>query len=1001
MFNKKKLSESVRGHRRVSSLGISASVLAGALLSASAMAQQAGSIEGRVTMDDPAEAAGVTVTAKSKVMPRSRTVKTDEDGEFKLPLLIPGTYTLTFTAEDGTERTVNAQVLLDQSTNVVLDLDAELSTNEMEEVMVYGQVVNIGGEASLSNALGEDVVKGVPVGQQYRDLMKLLPGVQYTQDSVRGPSAGGSGQDNTYAFDGVDVTLPMFGTLSAEPSTHDVEQVAVERGGATAIGFNRSGGFAVNTKSKSGTNEFKGSVEYKLQPKALVGDTKAGTEYETDVSWMNANAGGPIIPERLFYYGSYYGPRTHRDNKETAYGPTKDYKSERDEYFGKLTYAATDDIMMNMSYRTSENVGKGGSIGYYETDSVSVGSQSNQDIFSLDGTWIINDSTTFTAEYSSYALESLGTPDVMLGLRPSTASGLDVSNLDQMGYLNVPEPEDGEDAYNAFIQPIIDMYGFTNDEGEILGGGGVGAYSQINEQSFYRESFEMSLDHTLEWGNTSHELHAGFRWSEGREKLQRTSNGWGSISVNGGRAYTSDAGQEYAAGEVYYVANVEQMSLVMADGSVVDPINSYSEAYNLEINDRIEYGDFTFNVGFLISQDILYGQGLRENSQNVSGFELAPGNKYEMYTVDWKDMIQPRLGVSWAYNGEDTVFANFASYNPEASSLARAASWDRGTQQRLEVLFDENGQFLEAAPRVGSSGKPFQEGIKPRRIDELTLGTTKGFDNGWSLRSHVRYREGSHFWEDTSNWSRTYGCYGPNQEHCVPDDIAAKGLYIPNLDEINAELDRGSSYVIAELDDAYTKYWEFSVEAEWVGERSYLNASYVRSRYTGNFDQDNTTNTNDANSFIGSSYLADGVGRQTWDNKEGVLRGDRPHIFKAYGYYTLDWNANLGAYFVYQSGQPWEAWDGSYYYNTSYNINRYAERAGSRRSPSHWQLDLNYTQDFKVMSDYTLKFRADLFNVFDRQTGYNINPYIDSEQFGEPRNRYSSRRAQLSIGLDF
>ena len=58
----------------------------------------------------------------------------------------------------------------------------------------------------------------VPVGQEYRDLIKLIPGVQYTQDSTRGPSSGSSGQDNVYKFDGVNVTLPLFGTLSAEPA---------------------------------------------------------------------------------------------------------------------------------------------------------------------------------------------------------------------------------------------------------------------------------------------------------------------------------------------------------------------------------------------------------------------------------------------------------------------------------------------------------------------------------------------------------------------------------------------------------------------------------------------------------------------------------------------------------------------------------------------------------------------------------------------------------------
>ncbi|MEP2540330.1 MAG: carboxypeptidase regulatory-like domain-containing protein, partial [Kangiellaceae bacterium] len=265
------------------------------------------------------------------------------------------------------------------------------------------------------------------------------------------------------------------------------------------------------------------------------------------------------------------------------------------------------------------------------------------------------------------------------------------------------------------------------------------------------------------------------------------------------------------------------------------------------------------------------------------------------------------------------------------------------------------------------------------------------------IRTHLRRREGSHFWEDTWNGSRNYGTYGPFGG--VPEHLRDEGLYIPELQSYRDEVG-GSSYVIAELDDSYTSYNEFSIEAEWKGERTYLNASYVWSHYYGNFDQDNVSGTNDANRFIGSSSLADGRGRQIWDGKEGKLYGDKPHVFKAFGYYTTDWEANIGAYLVYQSGDVWEAWDGSLYGYSSSTI-RNAETAGSRRGPSHWQLDLNYTQDFELSEAYTLQLRADIYNIFDNQTGYNLDPYVSNESFGQPRSQYNPRRFQLSVNLVF
>ena len=100
-----------------------------------------------------------------------------------------------------------------------------------------------------------------PSARNTATCIKLIPGVQYTQDTTRGPSAGGSGQDNVYKFDGVNVTLPLYGTLSAEPASHDIAQVTTIKGGAKAVDFDRAGGFTVDSVSKSGTSPVPGHVQ--------------------------------------------------------------------------------------------------------------------------------------------------------------------------------------------------------------------------------------------------------------------------------------------------------------------------------------------------------------------------------------------------------------------------------------------------------------------------------------------------------------------------------------------------------------------------------------------------------------------------------------------------------------------------------------------------------------------------------------------------------------------
>lgn len=963
--------------------------------------QITGSIKGTVSAPGGDVAvSGVEVVATSDVMPKPRSATTRLDGTFTLPYLIPGNYDITFTFSDGSVRKTSTTVLLEQASVVNLAYEPQVA----EVIEVYGSVIVTEGDSSLTNSFGEDVIANLPIGQSYRDMLKILPGVEYSENGTLGPSAGGSGVDNSYALDGVDLSLPMFGNLSSEPATHDIAFVSVDRGGAKAIGFNRAGGFAVNSATKSGTNEFHGSLKYRMQNANFSSTPVGGEIADYDRDWITGSISGPILEDQLFFYASYFRPEVTGEDKVTAYGPAKSYKSVRDEFYGKLTWAPTDDILLNISQRVSDREVEGDSIGEFETDDVSVGSESKLKITSVDGSWLLGETSSLTFKYAKYTEDGSSRPDVMLGFTPAVGDGLDINNLAQMGYFGVPSLRDYPDnataeqmamidAFNAAAAPLIAQYGFVGDDGELSGGGGVGAYSTINNQDFARESFQVGFDTEIYTGEMTHFLHFGARWSELEEDLSRLSNGWGSISYIGGLG--ADGGQSDLS-TVFYEARVQAMSLLQ-DGSAIPSIKSYAESIDFEINDEIEHGDFTYNIGVLISQDTFFGQGLRSDSSAVSGYALAPGQKYEMYKTDWKDMVQPRLGVTWEYEESSTVFANYASYNPNASSLARAASWDRNTQGELLIRFNENGDFIDGGGAPGSSGKFFADNMKPRRIDEFTIGTTKMVTDKLFMRTHLRYRYGSHFWEDMPNNARLYGEYGPAGG--VPDDIAAKGLYIPNLDAMRAEVG-GSSYVIAEVDGGQTKYWEWSLEGEYRDDQWYVNASYVWSHYYGNFDQDSTTTNNDANTFIGSSFYGDGPGRMVWDYRYGNLAGDRPHKLKVISTYTADWDGVFGAYFIFQSGSAWTAWDGTPYGYSS-STSRFAEPAGSRRSASHWQVDLNYTQGWEFAEGYQAHFRADIFNVFDKQTGYNNNPFLTSDLFGTPRNYYNPRRIQLEVGVKF
>ena len=208
----------------------------------------------------------------------------------------------------------------------------------------------------------------------------------------------------------------------------------------------------------------------------------------------------------------------------------------------------------------------------------------------------------------------------------------------------------------------------------------------------------------------------------------------------------------------------------------VTTIHSEYQSQSIELNDAIALRNWSFNAGLLTSNDTLYGQGLKNDSSTLSGFVLATSptdRKYKMYEIPWSKMLQPRLGATWAYNGKDTVYASYATYNPAASSLPRAASWDRNVFVTLNAYFDQNGVLIGTDPLGSSSGKLFVPDLTPRTIYETLLGTSKQFNQHWSARLYGRYRSGKHFWEDTNN-DAAARCFNP------PADIPRE-LYIPNL----------------------------------------------------------------------------------------------------------------------------------------------------------------------------------------------------------------------------
>jgi Carboxypeptidase regulatory-like domain/TonB dependent receptor-like, beta-barrel len=296
--------------------------LVGALVAGLAAAQTTGTIVGSVTDASTGRpVAGATVVARGPGALRDQTALTDRKGAFRFDLLPPGSYRLLVPAFRGaTEEGEAVEYSGAQRSEIVVRVDATLRANlalvpasvRMEEQVIRTgapPVVDV-GSAETGAVLTRDFLAGIPLGRDFADGAAVAPGAQ--PDLYGTSFAGATSPENGYLLDGMNVTDPGFGTQGTRLLTNFVEEVDV-KSGSYMPEYGRATGGLVNVVTKSGSNEFHGSLFGNIMPGALspaanvVGrDAEAiatrpaqSKEYQTDFGF---DLGGPILKDRLWFY---------------------------------------------------------------------------------------------------------------------------------------------------------------------------------------------------------------------------------------------------------------------------------------------------------------------------------------------------------------------------------------------------------------------------------------------------------------------------------------------------------------------------------------------------------------------------------------------------------------------------------------------------------------------------------------------------------------------------
>lgn len=299
-------------------------------LAAPAWAQvQSGSIFVKATDEQGAAVPGATVTLTSPVLARPLTAVTDSTGVYRFQSLTLGSYALKI-ALQGFQTVNRENVVVLQNQTVTIDFTLKIGSLT-EEVTVTGESPVIDAKsASVNTNLDGMLLETTPGGKDIWNILEYkIPGLVFDTPDVGGNQAGlqrgftsrgTPSQQNVQLVNGVNVGDPAAIGASMnyyEPSTFENISVVT---GAQDISMGTSG-TQINMVTRSGTNRFGGQTLGTYQGKGTQWDNidenlkKAGFRPEAQavgfISNFNYQAGGPFMPNRLFYFAAIEDRRTH------------------------------------------------------------------------------------------------------------------------------------------------------------------------------------------------------------------------------------------------------------------------------------------------------------------------------------------------------------------------------------------------------------------------------------------------------------------------------------------------------------------------------------------------------------------------------------------------------------------------------------------------------------------------------------------------------------------
>jgi hypothetical protein len=265
---------------------------------------------------------GVTVEAASPVLiEKVKTAITDENGQYRIVDLRPGTYTITYTLPGFNTQTREGVEL---QSNFTATVDVQLTVGTLQEsVTVSGASPVVDVQSNVKQqVITREVLDAVPTAKTIQGLGQLVLGVTLNAPDVGGSRAmqqtyftirGTGGAQSVVLVDGL-VTNGLMGDGAVQAYHNEAmsQELVYQTAGGSAETL--TGGITMNLVPKDGGNQFRGGVKWARSPESWQGDNLTddlkskgvtGVDRIDHFEEFNVEQGGPILKNRLWFFGAF------------------------------------------------------------------------------------------------------------------------------------------------------------------------------------------------------------------------------------------------------------------------------------------------------------------------------------------------------------------------------------------------------------------------------------------------------------------------------------------------------------------------------------------------------------------------------------------------------------------------------------------------------------------------------------------------------------------------